>query len=599
MNLSKVSQQFFSKFGDFFTKPNTQDAFPPHILQNMIFAKDPALPKKNPSWISAKVTNSISLISSYTSIYRSVHDLLISYLSYVPHSQLSWLHHFCSTKDMALGYHAFGTATGINMITGIAHMREHFDNFSFANAIGDTRGSLLGKVSFAESAALFGSGVSFAGFRPLGIFTSIKNISHSTFEVPTLIGRITHGFLFMGMIFYTFLFSLATVVFGIKIHEGINFKNTMKEAQGLSEKLESLQKKQKVDPDKILEKLHKKHGGSKELVEKQLISEAFSSGTKGLKDLLKELGLEKVSNEKLKNVVNQIISKTDGEAKQSEEYLMQIGLQMRARRAQLKKEAKLDRILGKGLQELKSVSSLDALLGRIRKGEKGAIAQGEALLEKIEAASRNRLNKNIFMLVMMIIAVVGIVASIILSTGGIGILAAAILLLVFSVVMMGVDGYDLLQSYKEERPAKYDKKLLLFTCVVGICSLMTVTLLASLGVVTMGIFPMILSGILASAWLGQCGVTWAVMSRNERLYKLKNPTLETFFEALKSGKEKEMIIKMMQNLPEAIREQIQNELKNHENDMKSATRAVIEKVERAKKEQFEHLRKSLTTYIIQ
>ena len=175
---STVNQTISNVLG--FQRPTAQGLF-----EKALFASGPDLPK-SPRILSGYSVGNACVVSDYTSLYRSVQDLSVGLWDRFPGSPLSFLKEFASSKDISLGYHAFGSTASLNVVMGIAQLVEACRSSAYAKAIGDDQGLLQGRVSSIQAASLFGAGVSFAVFRPLSMI-KIVNDSPST----SLIGRLS------------------------------------------------------------------------------------------------------------------------------------------------------------------------------------------------------------------------------------------------------------------------------------------------------------------------------------------------------------------------------------------------------------------------
>ena len=200
----------------------------------------------------------------------------------------------------------------------------------------------------------------------------------------------------------------------------------------------------------------------------------------------------------------------------------------------------------------------------------------------------------------MSICVLGAVAMIfaMVFTAGVPLLISSFVTLVFSILMMVVDGYYLYQSYKNERPGSQDKNMTIFSTIMGVFSMLTLITLGLTGVVTMGILPMAVAGLMCALWIGQNALTYWVMDRNEKRYQLKNPTLETFLDAIHKNFDQDKIMEMFRNLPEELMEMFQRALKDHNKDMKQAALSVSKKVEEVKERRKERLRECLAPLFV-
>ncbi len=576
-----------------FNREKGLEATSQEILQKAVFANGPALPKPAPLLLSGHSIGSVFAVSNYTSLYRGVQDVVMSYPS-VP-----LLQEIFSGTDVSLSYHAFGSATGINMIIGAVQAKQELDALALKDAIEDKRGSLMGRLAVLRSGAYFGAGLSFAVFRPLAMIDAIKSTAPSGFNAPSLLGRISYGFVFVGMLFFSFYFTLFSAIFGVRTYEGMKFKRKLKGAKDLASQVDLLQKKMKADPrlEKEITRIEKslvfknlvKKLGSEEAAKKELASEAIASGKGAFRDILKELGIKEVSEDKLQEIVQKVID---------EEGLIRVGIEMREAKIEMRKENKMQRVLdGKGKKALEKLRLNPLLTEQIRAGDTEAIKAGEELIATISKSNQKNINQNVFLVSVLVMGIAAMILGLAFPTGP-GLLVAASVMLVFSVIMTGVDGLELLASYRDEQPAKHDKKMLIFSSVLGLVSLISAVGLGVAGLMPIATFPMIVAIVLSVIWLGQNAVTWAIMNRNERRFHEKNPTIESLLKALENKDVKERIQKMIENLAESDKQAFEVELKKHEGDEKKAALSVIEKVKEEKKEHLEALRKVIMPLIV-
>ncbi|NGX27809.1 MAG: hypothetical protein K940chlam6_01747, partial [Chlamydiae bacterium] len=351
-------------------------------------------------------------------------------------------------------------------------------------------------IGILESASLGGAGASFGTFRVLSIIDTVREI-----QPGSLLGRVSYGFAMAGLSFYSLFFAFLSVTFGIQLFEGYKLKNKLNRAEDFVEKMEILQKKLQVQPDKVYEKLMQKHG-SDAAVRKVLIDEAYDAGKENLRKVLKELNIKDVSDEKLKKVM---LSGTGID----EEKLMQTGLKMKVQKTQLKKQAKMGRILNSaGVEAMQKLQSETTLAKRVKLGDKTAIANANKLVNVIKEANQKKITEAAVVISVLIFGIVTLTAAMVF-TGGTSLLVSDTLMLLFTIVMTLVDGYYLLQSYREERPAPHDKKMLLLSSVLGLTSLLMMMGLGASGVLSVGVVPLVIALVLTGLWLGQNGVTWA------------------------------------------------------------------------------------------
>ncbi len=580
--------------------PAQQAPVPKDVLQKALFAalfaKGPGV-LKDPALVSELAFGDMYVVGDYTSLYRTSEDFGLSLLAMYPNSSLSWMKDFFSSKDMITAYQTFGSLSGITFLAGLVKMSHVPSTIGYAEAIGDRRGALIGRISTLEGASMAGAGASSVGFRVLTIFDTIKDI-----KPESLLGRVCHGFSIASLVFWCIFFAVVSTMLGIQMYEGYQFQSKLKKAEDLAGQIEIIQKKMRVNAGGVYTKLVKKHG-SESAANKVLIDEAYRVGKENLGKLLKELGIKDVPEERLKSMVHDILEEgvqdcsVESMQKRVQEQLMMIGLDMRVQKTQLKKQAKMGRILGSsGMDAMKEVSSAKSLAGRVRIGDPSAIQQANKLVDVIKKSTQRQITESAIIIGVLVLGIAAMVAAIAL-TGGTGILVSTALMLVFSITMLITDGYYLLQSYRGDRPAPHDKKMLAASAVMGVASLLAVSALGLSGVITLGTAPIVISFVLAAIWLAQNGATWAIINRNERRHNEKNPTLETLMKALDADK-KEQVEIMFKNLSEIHRLMIDEEKKKHDGDLKEATRAVIRAVELTKKAHLEELRAMLQPHLV-
>ncbi len=564
---NRTIEAVLSPFSRWSRDPSQLDTSAKLLLQKVLFAANGHIPKLGAPALSGHSIGSAFMVSDYTFAYRSIHDLLSSC------GVGGWFSAKFGGTDAALVYQATGFASGLGAFVGAVQMQRAFENIAVSSAIADKRGLLLGRVSVLKDAAYIGGALGLTGFRAIAIFDAIKNIAPSP-SSASLAGRATYGIMIVGLVLYTLFFALLGVISGIKIYEGAKLKNKLK-GKELSEQIAILQRQLKADPEAILAKLQKKLGT--DTARQKLIDLASKTGTDQLRTWLKELNIPEVSDEKLADMVKQVVDNQD--------QLMAFGLEMMTQSVQVKKLAKMGRILNKeGMEALKELSALT-------ENSKGA-----ELVEAIQKGANKKLVENSILTAIFVFGVITLVAAMVFS-GGTALIVASVLMLLFTIMAIGLDGYYLAQSYKEEQPAQHDKRMLLISSAVAVASALTIAALVASGVVTMGVVPLIAGLIVTLIWLGQNGITLAIMNRNEKLFQEKNPTLEVFIQALKEERDDLRLKRMLENLPAEIKKEINGELNRQM--MLAKAIAMTRKVEEAKKKGLEELRKALAPLLIQ
>ncbi len=559
------------------------DPRPHEVLRKALFEQGPALPKVDASPMSGLSKGSVFVVSDFTSLYRSTEDLAKSVWSVFPNAPLSWMKGAVSGRDMAIGYQAFGSLTGVNAVLGYVGMYGGLQNLAYAKAINDQQGVLLERITVLKGGSLMGAGVTYGAFRPLSI---AARLAHG--EATSILNGIAGSMAIAGSGFYSLFFGLLAMSSSLQIVESSSFQARLEEAESFEDKLQVLVKALDAAPDQI------------KASDEKLKNEALKSGKKDLKKALKELGISNVPREKLQGLLLKVIEESVGgwtsasRQKNVQNELMKIGLSMRVQKLEKKQEAKMQRILSsKGFAALKALKNTPGLLARVERGDKAAIEQARALFQVVEVGLKSRFRENTALTAACLLGVVAMVLGVTI-TGGVPLIAATAVMLALSISMLAVDGYFLFQSFQNERPANHDKAVLITSTVIGLISLIGMVALSLTGVVTMGTFPLVVSLALTSIWMIQNGVTLGVMKRNEKRYLEKHPTLESFIKSI----DRENVMEIFANLSEETKKKIQTALSYSNNSMKEAALSVAREIEEAKSKQLELLRKSFTTYFV-
>lgn len=161
----------------------------------------------------------------------------------------------------------------------------------------------------------------------------------------------------------------------------------------------------------------------------------------------------------------------------------------------------------------------EQLLNRLRDlGDITAVEKAEKFVEQIKKNTNFHLFLHaavVFFYVLGAIAsLAGILAGIVGSGGGLGI-AIAVLVVVFAIGGLAIDGYGLYQAYKNKDPKIKDKVVL---ALFGV--LMTSTMI--LGVVfSGGVVPLVATGVVGLLWIGCAGYSYYQWSSKKKKKKLK------------------------------------------------------------------------------
>lgn len=566
-------------------------------MHEMLFSTRPYLPE-TVSLVSDCALSTIDLTSDYASVLNDSEALAVSVISHSPHRNHDWVKELILADNMMNTYQSYGSQTGINLISGIIKAIQAISTLQFAQMIGDRRAVFAGQVGLVESVSQAATGVAGAGQRGLTIAQAVEKASSSS-----VIGRLSQGFSWVGLIFYSIYFAVLGINFGVKAHESNCFMQKLAKKETLLEKVQFLHEKMTVDPVKVRAKLLKKYG-SEERVSAHLREVAFESAKCNLKQLLADLNITGVSDEQMDQMIQESLqshargfslASTD---KKIQSYLESRGLAYHLEKTKIKKEAKLSRVLNtKGLQALEGAGNLAALIERLKTNQPDPTAEAKDLIDKVTSSNARVFKEATIISALMFFGVAAMIASIVISSG-LSLVVLSAILLVFGLTMTAIDGYFVYKSYQDEKRAPHDKMMLSISSLFAIGSFATIVALGVSGVISFGIAPIIVAGILMAVWLAQNGISYWVLKRNERLFAEKHPTFEGMLKAVENG-QNTRVEKMLQNLTPIQRTLIDNE-KNQlaTDDLAQVLRNTIAKVEEAKKERLERLRHLVTNSVV-
>jgi hypothetical protein len=555
------------------------------LLLSSLYGSECRLPAEGEALLSGNAKGGQFVASDFSSIERSGSDLIGVF---APHGGVGSMQ-----AGTLVGYHAYGTASGLNALMALLSIRADFANLAYSEAIGDSRGALMGRANIAKDVVFAGSGATFLPYRIMSIVGSTQGISGGLNSV-SLLGRISTCFAYAGMVFYTAFFGILTFIFGMNIYEGQKLRIKLSKAGDLASQVETLFEKLKVDPKTITQKFS----------EAELKKQALKVGVETMKALLKEMGVDEPSEKKLRAAVEKLFEETLG-ADNAAKAMVDRGIEIQAELLAQKKAKKLQRALGAAaFNELKAVREAggEDLADRIRKGDSAAIKMGRSLVDKVHAGmNKNRLVFGLSAGV-CVLGIAAMIAAMVL-TSGIGAIVGLALMLLFSVAMFGVDSYFLKESYASEEGAPMDKPLLAISSGLCIVSLASVLALAMAGVVALGPFSIAVLAVLTVLWLGQNALTWNKLNEKEERKNLERPTLESFLAALEQDRANETLKVMYDNLPEKLQAVIAAELEMAEGatvneKYAKAVAAAIEGMERLRAEEIEALREALMPFLI-
>lgn len=389
-----------------------------------------------------------------------------------------------NTTDMTLAYQLSGFASAVNALTWASGIGRNLESIDRASALGDRRGALLGRLSLLTNLSGVCAGLSLGvGFRVCSIASAIHGSS-----APSLLGRVTYGFLFAGLVLFSVINTLITALCSISLYEGKKLQKRLDACATPAEKITLLQKKLQVDPAKIQEKIEK---AKKEGSYAKLLTEASNAGKNGIRQLLKEIGVENVSDARLNKMLLDIFREPAA--------LVQNFLDLKLA---TKKQEKLSRVLG------------SSALEKIRSGNAGVI-------EEINAAFKLGDKEFAVNLFTLTLSSASLIAAIVL-TGGVGVLIGTLLMVASSITMLALDCYYFNKSLAEDCPGPHDKKLIAISTLTCVATLVTFVALNALGVVSFGAVPLIAALVLGTLWLSYNAYTWHAITQKEAQIK-KDP----------------------------------------------------------------------------
>jgi len=514
-------------------------------------------------------------IGDVTTGYRAAQDLVAS--SYVKAGME--IPQFLTTPELAVAYQAFGLASGVYAMTGVVKFFDASLQVEQAKAIGDERGVLLGRVSQANNLVLSAGGASFGTFRGLAAAAAVYRYDVAK-DAPTLMGRMTHGFMMAGLVCFGVFFMALTAITGWQIKKNNDFERDLAKATEMVDKIDFLKKQLQPDQGKMKSELVEKHkkalegtipeaeleqAASKAAL-KELVDEAYETGKTGLRKQMDALGLEKVPDERLKEMVDKIMSASMSGSSEAvghkvEAALAQVALRQRAFKIEKTNEAQLKRIMGQaGVDAIKEVANTPSLAGRVRNGDLGALKESAELVDKVKksvASHRSFLWKCMGGCILSLAAI-----ALFMTPGGWGVIfVASILMLAAAGVMLYIDT-TMYQDARKGRPGTWDKTQVKVSTGLALGSAALSFGLMASGVVSFGVVPAVVSAVMLAVWLGANAHAWNTINKNELDYRMHHPTLEFLKEALKDQEKPEAILAMLARLDPRQRKLIDEKMLN-------------------------------------
>ncbi len=468
--------------------------------------------------------------------------------------------HILASPSMGVAYQLSGVPTAFHGLLTLLDMPSVYKGYAYARKIGDDRAAVkqglnLAKHGIGATASLSLGG----GFRATATASLVNGNTYSSFQVPTLLGRVSYGFLFVGLLLFTVFFGIIAVMSGISIYEGKKLGGKL-EGKTAEEQIEILKTKLLGNPKKFNDP-------------KELEKVALSAAAEGLTRLLEEAGLPALSKEELEVKVRELTQGQDLVAK---------GTEIRKQLLSVKKEGKLARLIGgDALKELKEIVAADTSDPK----------RVKALLTKVEGSLTNNTRMNAIGIVICIIAIASCVAATV-AFGTVGMIISIVLMFLSSVAQLALDAYCFVKSLEQDLPTPQDKKMLVVSSLVSIAVVGVFVALTLSGVLSFGIVPLCILIGLTVLWLGHNSWTIYKIDQKEKKMHIERPTLETLFEAFEKAPDDAK--KMLGHLSPELSGALQQQLVHQKNgNIKEATRALLFRIEKVRAERIESLRKAL------
>jgi len=428
-------------------------------------------------------------------------------------------------KDVPVGkvdiglYQATGLASAIYIIFGPLWAMNGLDQAHRAKEIGDTEGIIEGSLNTVLGGAFTLGGGALGTFRALSIadqFVKNPTLAMAGATTATFVGGISA---------YTVAFFAFIGLFGKDAYRGYQFEKELERA---------------ADKVTFLKKKFNGSGEETTLAKDKLQLIGFNLSKAIFKHRMKELGIDEVTDDKLKKMVNIYLKERCSDESSVENELEKLGKAVLNARAQEKREAALKRVMSsEALQAIKEIDQAD---------------DADAQVKFVEASVNNkkRLNFAIFAVSVITLVPLGLYLAI-----GVGCTlavvgtAAAISMLVSAAGMFVIDYF---YGYKahcdKDRPGVWDRPLIYFSQGLAAVSLLGMVVISIVTGVAIGPIGYVAIGV-TLLWMYQNERTRRAINACEREYRIKNPTLEFIAEAIENGDDRLMVYRMYDNLKEA------------------------------------------------
>lgn len=486
--------------------------------------------------ISGHSINHGFTVADWTWFQRTLSDLAGTIQPYNNISALDPVFNALSTPGAGVLYQAFGIPSTTYAWTAVLQMVEEYHNINQAQRIGDSDGADYAKATLMQDATLAAGGAAFAGYRTTAIASAVEGVVPSGFNAPTILGRVTYAFVFIGIIFFTLCYLITSAVLGVKMYRGEKFKNELsKSAEGLEgaeaalAKFQFLKAKLNAPFDIHGELSSRGIEINLENIEKELSREALSYGTAHIEKFLDSVGEKRTP----KQIENFLKTHLDGV------QIQELGMKIKKEKALLKREAELARLTSTECVELIKLASQTP----------GMSQNVQVAVDKVEKALQD--NRKIYAQVITacMMGAIFMVAGLIVTSGW-GAILIAVAMVIVALAMIKLDSDGLQNSAKTEAPRKLDKTLVKISMALCVASLAIVFGLIMAGLIVGSPYVLAMSMVLTTIWLFYNIRTLGVIEEKERKFKEENPTLETFLRGLRAGMSAQELEQIFNKLPE-------------------------------------------------
>lgn len=409
------------------------------------------------------------------------------------------------------------------------------------------------------------SGVVNIGYRPLVIACMAKNIDNSSFQSPSLLGRVTYLLGTACGAVSSLFFSLTAYVFARSYSRLRSFEAKVIKEGDLKEvhdvgnvsKICSflIEKRLYASTVSTLDKAIKSKGAhqaredfskaASRATEKWIDSIAKASGKVGLdssdlknaKDLAKKLLQHLDENVELKERMLCELGLNGHISAKDYSFSELLGLELETKAREKKKEVKLKEFVGGYASSLIEKGAKTDLLARLHSTDQfvssAAMKEAQQLIHAVQEGMKMKKIISIGQVVSATVGILGVIAAALPLSGAVG----AALSLVGLVSFLGffiMDIFNFKYANAEPGPVgKYDKLLVKISSVIGMLSLAASAVCS--GLFSCGIIPAAVGISTVSAWLINNLYGYYKIRKKEMSHKMLHPTLNDMADALKKS----------------------------------------------------------------